>query len=89
MVTVRFYFDKPRMNKYIITHMIINCIFCNTTATVRHNYILMRCMCDDEFRAARVDDIKYGFHSDRVYLLETSTNGDIVYDQTSEFKATF
>lgn len=49
----------------------------------------MRCMCDDEFRTARIDDIKYGFHSDRVYLLETSAKGDKVYDQTNECKTTF
>ena len=49
----------------------------------------MRCMCDEEFRTASIDDIKYGFHSDRVYLLETSTKGDKSYDQTNECKTTF
>jgi hypothetical protein len=69
--------------------MTINCIFCDTPAILRNNSVLMRCMCDDEFRTARIDDIKYGFHSDRVYLLETSTKGDKVYDQTNECKTTF
>ena len=69
--------------------MTINCIFCDTPAILRNNCILMRCMCDDEFRTASIDDIKYGFHSDRVYLLETSTKGDKSYDQTNECKTTF
>lgn len=51
-------------------HMKINCIFCHTPAVIRNNNALMACMCDDEFRTAPIDQIKYGFHSDRVYLLE-------------------
>ena len=50
--------------------MKINCIFCHTPAIVRQSAILMKCMCDDEFRTARLDEIKYGFHNDKVYLLE-------------------
>lgn len=69
--------------------MTVKCIFCNTTAIARNNFIFMRCMCDDEFRTALIDDIKYGFHADRVYLLETSTKGDNSYDQTHECKTAF
>lgn len=69
--------------------MTVKCVFCDTTAIARNNFVLMKCMCDDEFRTARIDDIKYGFHSDHVYLLETSTKGDKCYDQTNECKKPF
>ena len=49
--------------------MNVHCIFCDTKAILRNNNVLMNCMCDDDFRTATIDNIKFGFHSDRVYLL--------------------
>lgn len=64
--------------------MKINCIFCHTPVIVRNNYALMACMCDDEFRITPVDQIKYGFHNDRVYLLEQAKGVD--YEQNGSIK---
>lgn len=52
--------------------MKINCIFCHTPVIIRNTSIWMSCLCDEEFRTARLDKIKFGFHSNRVYLLETA-----------------
>ena len=32
-------------------------------------------MCDDDFRSAPVNEIKMGFHSEFVYLLDIQTKG--------------
>lgn len=55
--------------------MNINCIFCHSPVKLKKEYIWMTCMCDDEFRSAPLNEIKMGFHSDFVYLLEKSTKG--------------
>lgn len=65
--------------------MNINCIFCHTPVVIRNKNILMACMCDDDFRTASIEQIKYGFYDDRVYLLETK--GDIDYDKSSACKS--
>jgi hypothetical protein len=56
--------------------MKINCIFCHTPAIIRNTSAFMNCMCDEEFRTATLDEIKFGFHSNRVYLLETTKGVD-------------
>ena len=63
--------------------MTIKCIHCNAELvkqTYAHVYG-MRCMCHDEHRFLKIDDVLLGFHSDKVYLLE---NGYSQYDKTTK-----
>ena len=46
----------------------------------------MQCMCDEEFRMASLDKIKYGFHNDRVYLLDNTQERNCIYDQVEQNK---
>jgi len=61
--------------------MNIHCIFCDTPAVIRNQNILMKCMCDDDFRTASIEQIKYGFHDDKVYLLDNQLKGSDVYEK--------
>lgn len=66
--------------------MIIKCIFCNTLACIKNNYVFMQCICDDDFRIVPINDIKCGFHSDKVYLLEAEAFKNKIYEKSNEFK---
>lgn len=50
--------------------MDINCIFCDTPAIIKKAHVYMKCMCDDDFRIVPLNEIKSGFYTDKVYLLE-------------------
>jgi hypothetical protein len=66
--------------------MKINCKFCDTQVLVKNEIIYMQCMCDEEFRMASLDKIKYGFHNDRVYLLDNTQERNCIYDQVEQNK---
>jgi hypothetical protein len=39
----------------------------------------MCCVCDDDYRFLDIDDVLFGFHTDKIYLLSGGANN--VYDK--------
>ncbi len=49
--------------------MKFNCAYCHTPTTKSDNIIKMCCICDDDIRFIKIDEILSGFYNDKVYLL--------------------
>jgi len=59
--------------------MKFNCAYCHTPTTKSDNIIKMCCICDDDTRFIKIDEILSGFYNDKVYLLSDGVNN--VYDK--------
>lgn len=62
--------------------MKFNCACCHSPTKNAGNLIKMCCICDDDHRIIKIDDILMGFHKDKVYLLNSTYN--TVYDQKNQ-----
>ena len=51
-------------------HIEIKCNICDTTATVKNNFIYMRCHCCDDRRIININEhTTFGNHSDYLYSM--------------------
>lgn len=55
------------------------CTYCNTPTKHSGSVVKMCCICDEDYRHLRLDEILLGFHTDKVYLLTGESNN--VYEQ--------
>lgn len=62
--------------------MKFNCVHCHSPTKKSGSIIKMCCICDEEYRFIKIDDILMGFHQDKVYLLNSTYN--TVYDQKNQ-----
>ncbi len=62
--------------------MKFNCAHCHLPTKNAGNIIKMCCICDDDHRIIKIDEILLGFHTDKVYLLTSTYN--TVYDQKNK-----
>lgn len=62
--------------------MKFNCAQCHLPTKNAGNIIKMCCICDDDHRFIKIDEILLGFHSDKVYLLNSTHN--TVYGQKNK-----
>jgi len=61
-----------------------HCLYCNTQLIFARASYGMRCMCDDENRFLKKEDILLGFHQDKVYLLNDGP--DKMYDNKTDLQ---
>jgi hypothetical protein len=62
--------------------MKFNCVYCHLPTKNSGNIVKMCCICDDDSRFIKIDEILLGFHTDKVYLLNTTHT--TVYDQKNQ-----
>lgn len=61
-----------------------HCLYCNTQLIFQRSSYDMRCMCHDDHRFLKKEDVLSGFHNDKVYLL---TDGpDKMYDNQTNLQ---
>lgn len=64
--------------------MKFNCTSCHTPTKKSYNVIKMCCICDDDIRFIKIDEILMGFYSDKVYLLSDNN----IYDKNKSLHPT-
>jgi len=61
-----------------------HCLYCDTPLIFVRDSYRMRCICNDEYRFLKKEDVLSGFHTDKVYLL---TDGpDKMYDNKTDLQ---
>jgi hypothetical protein len=61
-----------------------HCLYCDTQLMFARSSYGMRCMCHDEHRFLKKEDVLSGFHKDKVYLLDDGT--DKMYDNQADLQ---
>lgn len=59
--------------------MKFHCVYCHVPVKNTNRKVKMCCLCDDDYRFLDIDDVLFGFHTDKIYLLSDGVNN--VYDK--------
>lgn len=75
-----FFCVRYKIMIYYEPDMKINCKICDTPVVIRYANASFACMCDEDLRIIPLEQIKYGFYKDKVYLFEAA-EGSTVYEK--------